>query len=81
MTREEAEKIVGQGMYPGNSQLTFSVGGFVALLDKLGVLKLDEPKSMHEKMWLTLFPLFEKYVTPSDVKKLLDRDGLKVGEK
>lgn len=81
MTREEAEKIVGRGLYPGTSQLTFSVAGFVNLLDRLGVLKLDKPVPIKERVWAALFPVRINYTTPEAIEKLLDEAGLKVIEK
>jgi hypothetical protein len=82
MTRDEAVKIASKGD-PDNPTLNFHAEGFVSLLEKLGVLKLDEPKSADNRIAQAVGAAFGFSTSPHEMP-LLHRQlkilGLKIVE-
>lgn len=81
MTRDEAIKIVAKGSDGSTRPLSFDCGGFVECLEALGVLKLDKPVPIRERVWAALQPVRRTFTSPDEIEKLLNEAGLKVVEK
>lgn len=81
MTKEEAVLIVGKGLGT-SAEVGFTAGRFVTLLEKLGVLKLDEPKSFAERAWnkLKSGDQLSSYASPQMIEHHLRSAGLKIVE-
>lgn len=82
MTRDEAIKIVNKAIDDSKRGSAGCAGAInVDMLVSLGLLKLDEPKSMDARLQEALVMNGFVYTSVHDYKRVIDKAGLKIVEK
>ena len=79
MTRSEAVEKLVAGKHCNSAQAAYEVDALVIL----GVIKLDEPKPLRDRVWSALYEngLVNNYVSPNNIEIALGNVGLKIVEK